>query len=250
MSIVMADDRIVSLAPVATELIHVLGREDDLVGLTNICEYSGTSKITRLGAYSAVSPEAVFDLHPTLVVLTEGAENQASMFRDLGLSVVEIKTSSLAHFKSSALSLADVLSVGDKMKSIIEDRDREVLRLRDEKVDTERVLVLFGEEGSHLGAQSYYAIGRNTFYNELLSNLGFDNELPQEGYNIISLEGVCTLRPTCIVVASDEVYDGSVSAIRKCQQKAKIVAVSKSPFLYPGIKYAEIAKSLSACNKH
>lgn len=247
MSLLKAEDRIVSLAPVATELIHVLGLESSLVGITEICEYSGAGNISRLGAYSAISPEAVYNLHPTMVILTEGAENQASMFRSLGLKVFEIKTSSFLNFESSAINLAKELHVEGRLASLLEEKELEIKAMRT-GLKNEKVLILFGDEGSHVSALSYYAIGQNTFYDDLISKLDMKNELSGEGYNLMSLEGVCETRPTCIVLASDENKEKNVRAIRNCHKDVKFKVVPKNPFLHPGIRYLEIVKSLSFCS--
>lgn len=247
---VWAVDRIVSLSPVATELITALQVQNRLVGVTDICDYQGSGKIERLGAYSAVSAEAVYNLKPDLVVLTEGAENQSQMFRGLGLKVSELKTSSLLKFKTSARELAKVLGREKELENLFLERDKKIDSLKFIEKDGSsrpRLLIVFGEDGSHFSSPSFYGIGRNTFYEDLILSLGGMNELEQDGYNVMSMEGICSTQASCIIFSTDNMNDENILRLKACQQGSKIRTVPKKPFLHPGIKYADIAASIASC---
>ncbi len=248
--LVWAADRIVSLSPVATELLTALQVQDKLVGVTDICDFQGSGKIERLGAYSAVSAEAVFNLKPSLIVLTEGAENQSQMFRGLGLKVSELKTSSLTKFKTSSIELAKVLGLEKELENLFLERDKKIDSLKFIEKDggvLPTVLVIFGEDGSHFSSPSFYGIGRSTFYDDLISSLGGMNELEQEGYNVMSMEGICSTQASCIIFSTDNMNDENILRLKACQQGSKIRTVPKKPFLHPGIKYADIATSIASC---
>ncbi len=238
--------KIVSLAPVATEVVYALGAESRLIGVTDSCSLKEGQTVRRLGVYSAISPEVVYSLKPDLVVLTEGSENQAKMFIDLGLQVFEVKTSSLKNVQGSILELSKVLGLGKVGNSILNESSIKLdkLKLHDGS-QIKTILILFGDEGSHFSAESYYGIGESTFYDDLVRVLKLENALKQKGYNVMSLEGVCTIKADCVILATDSLNKDK--AIQTCFKKAKFLKVPKSPFLYPGIKYPEIAKSIARC---
>lgn len=250
-SVICEENRVVSLAPIATELIYALGAEDSLIGVTDLCKLEDGRKLKRLGAYSAVSLEAVYSLHPSLVLLTEGAENQANMLKALGLRVYEIKTSSLALVKKSILEVSKEISLPKLGEDLVREGEIKLAGLVREGVKSEanpkKVLILFGDEGSHFGSLSFYGIGLSTFYNDLIETIGLRNAFRQNGYNILSLEGVCSIKPDCILFVGDEGSEVELRDLRNCYKDTPIHKCPKSPFLYPGIKYPEIAESIARC---
>jgi iron complex transport system substrate-binding protein len=82
--------RIISLAPSTTEILFALGLGDNLVGVTNFCDYPEEAKAkAKIGGMSNPSLEAVVSLKPDVVVMT--TDGNPKEFEEL-LNSVHIKT--------------------------------------------------------------------------------------------------------------------------------------------------------------
>jgi iron complex transport system substrate-binding protein len=63
--------RIISLAPNITEILFAMGLGDNIVGVTNFCNYpEGAKKKFKVGGMSNPSLEAVVALNPDIVIMT------------------------------------------------------------------------------------------------------------------------------------------------------------------------------------
>lgn len=63
--------RIVSIAPAATEIVFALGAQNLLVGRTDFCDYpEGVAKISSIGGVATPSPERVIASRPQLILTT------------------------------------------------------------------------------------------------------------------------------------------------------------------------------------
>ena len=62
-------ERIVSLAPANTEILFALGLEDQIVGVTDYCDYPPAAlDKPKVGGYSTISIEKVVAADPDLVL--------------------------------------------------------------------------------------------------------------------------------------------------------------------------------------
>ena len=60
--------RVVSLMPSYTEIIFAVGAGDDLVGVSNFCDYPPAAALkTKVGDYFSPNPEKIYSLKPDLV---------------------------------------------------------------------------------------------------------------------------------------------------------------------------------------
>ncbi len=90
--------RIVSLAPSNTEVIFALGLGDNLVGVTDYCDYPPEAEEkAKIGGFSTVDMEKVIEVAPDLVIAT--SMHQESVTPELerrGLKVITLAPETLA----------------------------------------------------------------------------------------------------------------------------------------------------------
>lgn len=66
-----APKRIISLAPSTTEMLFALGLGENIIGVTNFCDYpEDAKKKPKIGGMSNPSLEAVVSLRPDIVIMT------------------------------------------------------------------------------------------------------------------------------------------------------------------------------------
>ncbi|NQT74196.1 MAG: ABC transporter substrate-binding protein, partial [Chloroflexi bacterium] len=90
--------RIVSLAPSNTEIIFALGLGDNLVGVTEYCDYPPEAEEkAKIGGFSTVDMEKVIEVAPDLVVATIMHEESVTPeFERRGLKVITLAPETLA----------------------------------------------------------------------------------------------------------------------------------------------------------
>ncbi|MCW4044689.1 MAG: cobalamin-binding protein [Candidatus Bathyarchaeota archaeon] len=95
-------NRIVSIAPSATEIVFALGLDDKVVAVSDVCDYPynfsawvAAGNMTSI-VFSKPSVEAIVSLNPDLVIATGGVQAEtASTLRNLGYKVLILDPTSV-----------------------------------------------------------------------------------------------------------------------------------------------------------
>lgn len=104
--------RIVSLAPHATELIFAAGGGDRIVGTVSYSDYPAAAlKIPRVGDYQQIDIERIVALKPDLLVAWPygGSERQLQQLQQLGIPVFRSEPKMLADIPDSVLRLGKLM---------------------------------------------------------------------------------------------------------------------------------------------
>ncbi|NLE03413.1 MAG: ABC transporter substrate-binding protein, partial [Crenarchaeota archaeon] len=93
-------EKIVSLAPAVTEILFAVGAGDNVIGITDYCDYPynfaawvESGNITSIGSYYKPAIEPIVALNPDLVVAARGSSDAANQLRDLGYTVLTLDPS-------------------------------------------------------------------------------------------------------------------------------------------------------------
>lgn len=124
--------KIVSLAPSITEILFALDAGDQVVGVTNQCDYPeevaqkvAAGEITRVGDYWGPGVETIVALAPDLV-LTEGYEpDVVSQLEGAGLKVVIVRPGDIAGILKSITFVGKIIgkeTEADQLVSEMKDR--------------------------------------------------------------------------------------------------------------------------------
>lgn len=194
--------RIVSLAPSLTEVVFALGFENELVGVTDFCDFPPEAKKkTKVGGMINPSLEAILALRPDLVLATvEGnrAETVLSLER-LGLPVFVVKSRGLQGLFSSIEKLGEVMGRGEAARALLgELQERAVgIRRRVQGLSRPRVLYLIWPEPPIVP-------GKGTLIDDLIrwaggESISGDSPIPYPRY---SLEEIIARSPEVIVISS------------------------------------------------
>jgi len=242
-------DKIVSLAPVITEIVLSLGKGSDLVGVTDLCEVSPELNPKKLGNYNTISSEAAIALAPSLVLLMKDQRGQAVHFKKMGIKTLEIQLNSLSDITSNIEEMSKALKVevdGKNLVSSIKSKINEILLT---KIEEKKILFTFGDASQITNTTGLYVSGNNTIYDEIIKSLKYINVVTQSGYPLMSVEGVCSLKPDCIIIATDRALDQRFKeALSGCLSHAKIITAPKNPTLYPGMRISEIYQQFIRCD--
>jgi ABC-type Fe3+-hydroxamate transport system substrate-binding protein len=192
-------NRIVSLVPSQTQLLHYLGVGDRVVGITRFCIYpdSWASEKTIVGGTKRLKTERIEALNPDLVIANR-EENDKKLVNILKSRGIPVWVSDVKDLKSA---VEMILSVG-----LITDSSQKAAELALE-IDS----LFSAPVGQTIGTCIYFiwenpwmAAGGDTFIGEMLRRGGFINVLENnKRYPELHPEDVAHLNPEFILLSSE-----------------------------------------------
>ena len=119
----VAPQRIVSLAPANTEIVAALGLTDSLVGVTTYCDYpEEVTEMPQVGDFVAPNLEAIAAAEPDLVLATTGVQADiVSQLEELGADVVAIDPQSLDAVFDSIVMVGAVTGTAAEAEALTAD---------------------------------------------------------------------------------------------------------------------------------
>ena len=233
-------ERIVSLSPGITEILFAIGAGDDVVGVTQFCDYpEQAKKLPKVGSGFRPSIEQIVTMKPTLVLGSiEGAEKSVQNY----LNNLEIKNK---FYKSTQTK-----DIVDSIKSI-----SALLNIDSGKIVRELEQLFYTyppikHTGLFLvGVNPFSAASGGTFVNDIMSCAGIENVLESRfnGYTIISYEYILASKPDYIFFSGSMGESGIQQFIARLKSsgiKSKIIKLDCDCFLRPSYRITTACKNL------
>ena len=197
-----ASQRVISTSPAITEILFAIGAGDRVVGVTDLCNYPKQAcRLPSIGGPLNPSTETWITLKPDLIIIQEDSEviqKNAKIFKIPSLTV---SVNNLNNILNSIQIIADSLHMSQaghqlaiKIKTKIEG-----YRTHLKKIKPRQVLMLLSDTNDP--SRDLYAVGRDTFLNELLTIAGGENVLPDTmaRYPKVSKEYIIAKSPEIII---------------------------------------------------
>ncbi|HGJ65967.1 TPA: cobalamin-binding protein [bacterium] len=227
--------RIVSMAPNVTEMLFFLGLDNEIVGVTDFCNYPDLAKSkTKIGGYYNPNIEVILSLSPDLIVATPDGYSKERIAR--------LEQSEIAIFLVNPLKIDDVLDsilLLGKVTGKEEKANQEVgnMRLRITKIknDVKRIpenkrLKVFYE----IGKDPLITVGPDNFVNDLIETAGginIANDAPNS-WPMYSVESVIMKNPDIILTAPPTMVSSEKAQETKWD-KYKTISAVKNEMIYP-----------------
>ncbi len=193
-------ERIISLGPVLTEEIYLLGGEDRLVGVTTYCTRPEAAKLKeRVGSIQDINIEKVVALKPDLVLSTVLTDPRAKeKLRSLGIKVVDVPNARDFNGVCEVFKMvAQILGRDKEAEAIIAASRQKVVALTSSLKAVKKVSVFV-----QVGVNPLVTIGQGAFVNDLITMAGGANIVTEEGYVQYSREMVLKQAPDVILISS------------------------------------------------
>ena len=193
-----APQRIVSLVPSVTELLHLLGLENEVVGITKFCVHPREwfrSK-PRIGGTKNVSIQKVKELQPTLI-LANKEENVKEQVEELARSFPTYlgDVTDLASAITMINETGKLTGTSQQAEVIVQQIQSNFLQLKVSK--KVRALYLIWKN-------PYMSAGGDTFIDAMLEAAGFENVLAhQTRYPVVAVDEIRELNPDVILLSSE-----------------------------------------------
>lgn len=200
--------RIISLVPSLTELLHDMGLEKNIVGITNYCVHPPHYQLTktRLGGTKKVKFKLVKEANPDFILCSK-EENTAEMVKELE--------------KIAPVYVSDVNSFDEALQLI-----RDLGILLDRRTQTEHIIAKINYQlkdfnktiknssirkvAYFIWANPWMVAGSKTFIDDMLRICKFENAFAhQERYPKINIKTLKIKEKPTLLMFSSEPYDFS-----------------------------------------
>jgi iron complex transport system substrate-binding protein len=197
-----APHRIISTSPAITEILFAIGAGDRVVGVTDYCNFPKKAcLLPSIGGPLNPSTEKWIALKPDLIILQDDSvvlNKHAKVFK---IPTLEVSVNNLENILISIQVIADAMQAPKAGKQLVDKIKIQIDNYRTsiKKAKPRHVLMLLSDTNDP--SRDLYAVGRNTFLNELLSIAGGENILPNTmaTYPKISKEFIIAKSPEIII---------------------------------------------------
>lgn len=195
-------ERIISLAPANTEILFALGLEDNVIGVTEYCNYpSETADKEKIGSYTTPNIEKIVNLNPDLVLAAYGnPAGTVEALKRFNLTVVGLNARNLDEILYNLRLVGEITGRPANASVLVADMVQQI------EVIDERMSNLKDEERPKIlhiiWHDPIWVAGKGTFEDELIKRSGGVNIAPVEGYRALSLEQLIELNPDVIITPS------------------------------------------------
>lgn len=191
--------RIVSLGPINTENVYLLGAQDRLIANTIYCVTPPAAKEKdKIGTLLQANIEKIISLKPDLVLATSLTRpRQIAKMRHLGIQVVQFtQPSGFDEIAAQFIELGRLLGRGDRAKEIVHQARLEIDTIR-KKTDRHSKKKVFLQ----VGTRPLFSSVENSFTNDFITFGGGENIAKGFLQGVYSREKVVAQNPELIIIA-------------------------------------------------
>lgn len=194
--------RIVSLDPSITEILFALGLNNELVGVTDYCDYPQQARSkSKVGGYIDPNIEAIALLEPDLVVTTlkTNTPRLIQQLEDFGIKVFVLEPKKIEDIFKDISSLAKLTCREEEARELLGGLQDRLQGVR-EKVAGISPPGVFLE----MGKDPLISVGRGSFAHDLIEIAGGRNVAAQSSspYRRYTLEEILLADPEVIIICS------------------------------------------------
>lgn len=245
-SSVFAGNRIISLIPSSTELICAIGFQDELVAVSNFCNYplEVTEKLPKIGDQN-LNIEKILSLKPSILIDTNSIHKRyEALFKRLKLNYVNVDIKSQSDIPFVAVKLSELLGNKEKCKSFVDNWEKELSNL--ESVSNSKVKVYM-----EIWNNPIQAVGGNNNIDSIISIAGGENVLSkQKDYPIVNLEMILVQNPDIIFLAYPE---ADIEAVKnrlgwkniKAVKNNNVYAINQDTIVRPSPRNLEAVRTIN-----
>ncbi len=170
-------ERIVSLAPNLTEILFALGLDEQIVAVSNDCDYPlKAADKKKIGTFWQPNTEAILAAKPDLVVTlrmrTEQHKPAADSLRRLGYRVLTLRIETISELLAAIKEIGTVTDSEQQANKLVDNVSSQLNNLQRRLSSIHKAKVLWVVQSEPLRVA-----GRSTFINELIELAGGENAI-------------------------------------------------------------------------
>ena len=219
--------KIISLAPNITEILFALGLNEEILAVTNFCDYPEAAFVKpKIGGFVNPSIEMIVSLKPDLIIATRDGNRRETIQRlsDLDFSVYVIDPKGFDGVMQTINNVGEIVGRRDEARRIVTNmrtKKENILALT-QSLPKPRVFFQVGDA-------PIITVGRETLANDLIRLAGGRSisENESANYPLYNIETIMLKAPEVIIISSMESKWDYLNLVKKWQNWKSIPAVKK-----------------------
>lgn len=209
----MAPERIISLAPSNTEIIYALGLGDKVVGVTSYDDYPAEAlEVEKIGDFNGINLEKIVELEPDLVInYGTGNEEENKRFDEAGIIYAGFEPESIDAVLETITKIGQLTGAVEEAKILTDDMTakKDEILSKIEGIETKTVFY-------EIWHDPLMAAGAGSFMDELITFAGGENIAKDAdgGYPQFDLEQLVERNPQ-VYLTSLDLPEKTVESIKK-----------------------------------
>lgn len=219
--------RIISLAPSITETLFALGLGDNVVAVTDYCDFPPeVNKLPKVGGFLNPNLEAIVALQADLVILLANQQRLVEQLQQLNIPILAIRNASLNDIKQTISIIGERTHHQQQAHKLLSEINTKTAFIAEKTKDLKRpkVMIAMGHSIGSEHMKQVYIAGQHDFYNDLITVAGGQNVYQAQLPNVpsLSVEGIMQLNPQVIFDIYPEADDHNSDLTEVLQQWHKL----------------------------
>jgi iron complex transport system substrate-binding protein len=258
-------ERIISMAPSATEILFAVGAGDSVIGVTDYCDYppdvkekKDNGEIKSIGGYSTPSLEKIVDLEPDLIVAAHGNPSELLYWLVDNKTHPNIDYPVYAQHPGNIEEIFAHMKIMGELTECDETASSLVAELKDDLQDLEEKTESL-EEGQR--PRVYYAMGsilytpgKGTFQHDVIEMAGGENIAAEyiPSWGVFSIENLLEEDPQVILysghgsesIVLDQIKNDERLSTVDAVKNDRIYQINEGEISRPGPRLVNVTKTV------
>ena len=192
--------RVISLSPIITETIYLVGAQDHLIANTTYCNVPEPAKYKeKIGSVIQMNVEKIIRLNPDLVIASAlSREKQLKILEKMSIKVIRAQNpKTFDQMCEMTLNLGMILGRTRQAQTVVNQARHAANTILAQTADLQKPSVFL-----QIGIKPLHSANKDMFINEYIRYAGGENIAAHEGSGVYSREKVVAMDPDVILVAT------------------------------------------------
>lgn len=194
--------KIISLAPGNTEILFGLGLDEEIIGVTDYCDFPEKAKTKeKIGGFSTPNIEKIVSLNPDIVLATGGVqEKSVATLEELGIKVFVIEAKTIDNLLDRIKDVGKLLGKSEEAENLVNYLEKRIEAVKNKIGDipeTQKPKVFI-----EIWSDPLMTTGVDTFIHNVVELAGGKNIFDLKGgFQAINVETVIEVNPDVILLS-------------------------------------------------
>lgn len=222
--------RIISLSPSITETLFALGLGDNVVGVTDYCDFPAeVTMLPKVGGFINPNLETIIALQPDLVILLANQQRVVEQLQQLNIPILPVLNTSLDDIKRTIAVIGQQTQHQQQADELLNKINQKIdyIAQKTSGLDRPTVMITMGHSIDSEHMKQVFIAGQHDFYNDLITLAGGQNvyQAQQPSVPSLSVEGIMQLNPQIIFDIYPEASDHNSDLVQVLQKWKNLMYV-------------------------
>jgi iron complex transport system substrate-binding protein len=219
-------EKIISVAPSCTEILFAIGAGDNVVGVTDYCDYPydfaawiAEGNMTSIGDFTAPNLEVITALSPDLILASGGVQTESvDTLRDRGYKVLVLDPTSVDGILNNIELVGNATGKRAEATALINELTSRINAVGEAVADADKPKVYYE---TYYEITSSWTIGGLAWQSELIEKAGGTNVFgdQQMAYYQYQVEALIARNPDVIVLPASGMGTGEQASIDAVKER-------------------------------